>query len=167
MKKFKKELLAEFIKTAFYFALSGGVYYLIELIWKQHSDTSMFLIGGIIGTMCYMINNIFTYNFDFLAQVSICTIITTIFEGVVGNIVNTDFSIWDYRKMPFGNFWNDQCNVIFVGVWFFLIAIFIPLYDYVDYKLFDYLPDTPPYYMIFGKKVIQFKKRCHCECHKD
>ena len=51
MKKFKKELLAEFIKTAFYFALSGGVYYLIELIWKQHSDTSMFLIGGIIGIL--------------------------------------------------------------------------------------------------------------------
>ena len=79
MKIFKKELFAEFIKTVFYFTLSGGVYYLIELIWKQHSDTSMFLIGGIIGTMCYMINNIFTYNFDFLAQVSICTIITTIF----------------------------------------------------------------------------------------
>lgn len=136
---------------------------MLELIWKQHSDQSMFIIGGVIGTLCYFINNVFSYDFDYLTQISICTAITVLFEGVVGNIVNTDFSIWDYRKMPFGNFFNNQCNILFVGIWFLLIAIFIPILDYIDWKLFNYEPQTPPYYVVFGKKVFQFKRK-HCSC---
>ena len=164
MKKIET-IMQELIKAVFAFSFCGGFYLLLELVWKQHSDISMFIIGGIIGILCYFINNIFSYDFDFLAQVSICTGITTLFEGIVGNILNTDFSTWDYRKMPFGNFFNNQCNIFFVGIWFLLIVVFIPILDYIDYKLFNYKPDMPPYYKIFGKKIFQFKQICHCECH--
>lgn len=164
MKKEIAEVIWEnIVKLTFSFSFCGGFYYLLELIWKQHSDTSMFIIGGLIGSMCYFINNIFSYDFDYLAQVGIITGITTLCEGIAGNIVNTDYHIWDYRPMPFGNFWNNQCNLIFCGIWAILIAVFIPVLDYIDWKLFDYKPDTPPYYMVFGIKVFQFKKKkCHC-----
>ena len=120
--KITKKLFMEIIRLCFSFSFCGGFYLMLELLWKQHSDISMFLIGGIIGTMCYFINNIFSYDFDYLAQIGICTVSATLFEGIVGNIVNVDFSIWDYRHMAFGNFFNDQCNIIFVGIWFLLIA---------------------------------------------
>ena len=160
-----KKLLLEIVRVGFSFSFCGGFYLLLELLWKQHSDISMFLIGGVIGTMCYFINNIFSYDFDYLAQIGICAASATLFEGIVGNIVNLDYMIWDYRNMPFGNFFNDQCNVLFVGVWFLLIAIFIPILDYMDWQLFHYMPDTPPYYKVFGRKIFQFKPKCHCECH--
>jgi hypothetical protein len=43
-------------------------------------------------------------------------------------------------------------------VWYILVAIIIPILDYIDWKLFDYKKDTPPYYVVLGKKVFQFKK---------
>ena len=163
--KYVKKLWSEIVRVGFAFSFCGGFYLLLELLWKQHSDVSMFLIGGVIGTMCYFINNIFSYDFDYLAQIGICTASATLFEGIVGNIVNLDYKIWDYRNMPFGNFFNNQCNILFVGVWFLLIAVFIPILDYIDWQLFYYMPDTPPYYKVFGRKIFQFKPTCHCESH--
>lgn len=156
-------IFENFVKLIFSFSFCGGFYYLLELVWKQHSDTSMFLIGGVIGSLCFFVNNIYSYDFDFLAQIGSITALTTVLEGIVGNLINTDFHIWDYRPMKFGNFWNNQCNIIFVGIWALLIGVFIPILDYMDWKLFDYEPNTPPYYIIFGKKIFQFKKKkCHC-----
>lgn len=79
-------------------------------------------------------------------------------EGFVGNIINYDYHIWDYRNLPF-SFWNSQINLMFIGCWMFIVAVIIPMLDYIDWKLFDYLIDIPPYYKVFGKKIYQFKKK--------
>ena len=67
-----------------------------------------------------------------------------------------NYTIWDYRSLPL-SFWNDQINLIFFLFWIIIVAIIIPILDYIDWKLFDYKPDTPPYYKVFGKIIFQFK----------
>jgi hypothetical protein len=85
------------------------------------------------------------------------TAIGILAEGTCGLLYNYDYHIWDYRGLPGTFFWN-QCNAIFAIAWFILFAIVIPLIDYIDWRVFHYKEDTPPYYKIFGKVIFQFKK---------
>lgn len=145
-----KIILKVITKLVFCFSLCGGLYLLLELAWKQHSDISMFAIAGCMGIIAMLLNNIFSYETDFLLQCGICTVIATIGEGLIGNAINMDFSIWNYSSLPF-SFWNDQINLFFCGVWFVLFFIFIPILDYIEWKLFNYKPYTVPYYKIGGR----------------
>lgn len=36
-------------------------------------------------------------------------------------------------------------------VWGAISAVTIPFMDYIDYEVFNYMPNTTPYYKIFGK----------------
>lgn len=116
----------------------------------------MYLLGGFLGILALLFNNIFTYDTDFLLQCFILTITATILEGIVGNIVNMDYKIWDYRHLPL-SFWNSQINLIFCIIWFGLFFIIVPILDYIEWTLFQYKPDTPPYYKVGGKIRFQFK----------
>ena len=123
----------------------------------QNSFLEMYYLAGFLGVIAIFINNFMSYDTDYLLQCSIMTAIGTLGEGITGIIFNSDFHIWDYRGLP-GTFFFDQCNVLFVIAWFIVIFIMIPILDYIEWRIFDFLPDTPPYYIIFGKKVFQFKE---------
>lgn len=45
----------------------------------------------------------------------------------------------------------------FSFLWMFIASLVIPLMDWIDYYIFNYRPDTKPYYKIFGKKIWQMK----------
>ena len=140
----------------FTYALCGGLYVMLELAWRGKSDISMLLLSGFLGLFAMFFNNIFSYETDNIIQVLSVSIIATFFEGLFGNVYNMDYSILDYRNLPF-SFWNSQINLIFFFFWNIIVAIIIPVLDYIDWKLFDYKPDTPPYYRIWGKIIYQFK----------
>ena len=144
------------LKMIFTYALCGGLYVMLELAWRGRSDISMLLLSGFLGLFAMFFNNIFSYETDYIIQVLSVSIIATFFEGLFGNVYNMDYTIWDYRNLPF-SFWNSQINLIFFFFWNIIVAIIIPVLDYIDWKLFGYKPDTPPYYKIYGKVVYQFK----------
>ena len=144
------------LKMIFTYALCGGLYVMLELAWRGRSDISMMLLSGFLGLFAMFFNNIFSYETDYIIQVLSVSIIATFFEGLFGNVYNMDYTIWDYRNLPF-SFWNSQINLIFFFFWNIIVAIIIPVLDYIDWKLFGYEPDTPPYYKICGKVVYQFK----------
>ena len=143
-------------KLIFTYALCGGLYVMLELAWRGRSDISMLLLSGFLGLFAMFFNNIFSYETDYIIQVLSVSIIATFFEGLFGNVYNMDYAIWDYRNLPL-SFWNDQINLIFFLFWIIIVAIIIPILDYIDWKLFDYKPDTLPYYKVFGKIIYQFK----------
>ena len=151
-----KKVLKVIAKLIFTYALCGGLYVMLELAWRGRSDISMLLLSGFLGLFAMFFNNIFSYETDYIIQVLSVSIIATFFEGLFGNVYNMDYAIWDYRNLPL-SFWNDQINLIFFLFWFIIVAIIIPILDYIDWKLFDYKPDTPPYYKVFGKIIYQFK----------
>lgn len=152
-----KLVLLYIAKTLFIFALTGGIYLLIESFFRGYTFLEMYYLAGVIGVIATILCRFFTYNMDHILKTLIMTVIGTAFEGLCGILYNYDFHIWDYRALP-GTFFYGQCNVIFVVAWFLIFFILIPLIDYIDWKVFHYKEDTPPYYMIFGKKVFQFKK---------
>ena len=151
-----KKVFKVVAKLIFTYALCGGLYLMIEMLWRNHTFLSMFWLAGFLGLFAMFFNNIFSYETDYIIQVLSVSIIATFFEGLFGNIYNMNYTIWDYRNLPL-SFWNDQINLIFFLFWIIVVAIIIPILDYIDWKLFDYKPDTPPYYKVFGKIIYQFK----------
>ena len=157
MKTHLKNLRDLIFKGLFVYALAGGIYLLIESFFRGYTFLEMYYLAGFLGVLCLLLNEYaFTYNTDFILQVLINTVLGTLAEGTCGYFFNYDFHIWDYRGLP-GTFFNQQCNVIFVLAWLLIYTFVIPLLDYIDWKVFHYMEDTPPYYMIFGRKVFQFK----------
>lgn len=126
---------------------------MIETLFRGYTDLSMYYLSGFLGLLAYFLNNIYSYKMDFILQCLTCAIISTFCEGIVGNLINLDYHIWDYRNLPL-SFWNDQINLIFFGLWFILFVFAIPLLDYIGWKCWG---EDKPYYMIFGKKINIYK----------
>ena len=129
---------------------------MMETLYRGYSFMEMYYLAGLLGVIAIFVNNFMSYETDYILQCSVMTVIGTLGEGITGVIFNSDFHICDYRGLP-GTFFFNQCNVIFVFAWFTVIFFMIPILDYIEWKIFKFLPDTPPYYKIFGKKVFQFK----------
>ena len=142
------------------FLFSGSLYYILEVIFKKthSSHWSMFVLAGISSVLFIDgLNNLFSYDMDFLLQIFLCSTAITICELFVGLIVNTDYSIWNYTNMPLN--YKGQICLPFYFLWMFLSFIFIPFLDYIEWKIFKYKPDTPPYYKVFGRKIFSFKEK--------
>ena len=164
MKKFLKVVFIEIFRLLMVYALSGGVYVLIETLYRGFSTIEMYYLTGFLGVLGMVMNNIFSYDTDYILQTTILTFIGTISEGICGLIVNKDHHIWDYRRL-FGTFFYNQCNIYFVIIWFILFLFLIPILDFIEWDLFHYKPNTPPYYMVFGHKISPFNK--YKEYHKN
>lgn len=148
------------IECLLVFISVGTLYYCIEIVFKGitannwHSDISMALLSGTMGVIAMLLNDHFTYEMDILLQVIICAVVCTILEYIVGITCNADYSIWDYRGLSYNV--DGQICLLFSCIWAVLFAILIPILDYVEWKIFKYKTDTPPYYKLFGKKIFQF-----------
>lgn len=142
------------------FLFSGSLYYTLEVIFKKthSSHWSMFVLAGISSVLFIDgLNNLFSYDMDFLLQIFLCSTAITICELFVGLIVNTDYNIWNYTNMPLN--YKGQICLPFYFLWMFLSFISIPFLDYIEWKIFKYKPDTPPYYKVFGRKIFSFKEK--------
>ena len=139
----------------FIFVFVGTLYFIIECVYKQRlSHWSMFVLAGFVGLIAMLLNDNFTYEMDILLQVIICAVVCTILDYIVGITCNADYSIWDYRGLSYNV--DGQICLLFSCIWAVLFAILIPILDYVEWKVFKYKTDTPPYYKLFGKKIFQF-----------
>lgn len=151
-----KKIVKVTIKILFAYTFCGGLYLFIETLYRGYTYLEMYFLAGFLGLFAMFFNNIFSYDTDYIIQVLSVSLFSTYYEGLFGNVFNRDYHIWDYRNLPF-SFWNYQINLIFFLFWCIIVAIIIPILDYIDWKLFDYKKDTPPYYKIFGKVFYQFK----------
>lgn len=146
--------------TVAIFLFSGSVYYAMEIVFKKShkSHWTMFILAGLAGAIFIDgLNNLFSYEMDFLLQIFICSTTITVGELIVGLIWNQDYGIWNYTNMPF-NYMGQIC-LPFYFLWMLLSAIFIPFLDYIEWRVFDYKPETPPYYKICNKVIFRFKER--------
>ena len=154
---FKKYFLVLF-KELCLFLLCGTVYSLMEIIYKgteRGTHWSMFVLSGFCGILFIDgLNNIFSYEMDFLLQILICMVSITFCEYITGTLFNFDYSIWDYRDVAFN--YKGQICLPFSIMWGLISFFAIPILDYIEWKVFKYKANTPPYYKIFGKKLFQF-----------
>lgn len=147
------------LKKFILFAVCGLIYVVCEILFRGFSHISMFLLAGFCGVFIIdSLNNIFSFDMDYLLQITVATTLCTIAEGFTGILVNKclNLNVWDYSNLPL-TFFYGQCNLYFVGAWALLVAVGIIICDAINYYI---LKDdsTVPYYKIFGKKVLEFKK---------
>ena len=91
------------------FLLGGGSYVMLELLWRGRSHFAMFLAGG----LCFLLLGKLGKIRPRLPLWLRCLVGAGIVTGVelgVGLLANRDYTIWDYRQMPF-NFQGQICLV--------------------------------------------------------
>lgn len=154
-----KYYLKRILCHIFVFLFSGTTYYLMEVLYKENhtSHWSMFFLAG-LSALFFIdgLNDIFSYDMDYLLQCIICATAITVGELIVGLFLNGDYSIWDYRNVPFN--YEGQICLPFYFLWMVLSAIFIPVLDYIEWKWFNYESENPPYYKMFGKVIYKFRR---------
>lgn len=148
------------LRSVTLFIVIGILYCSIELLFRNRTHWSMFVLSGFCG-ICFIDtpNNIYSFDLDYTIQVLISTILCTLSEGICGLIVNVwlQLNVWDYSKMTFGTFFFGQCNVLFCFAWALIISVVIFYCDAYNYYILKIEPC--PYYIIFGHKFLQFKER--------
>ena len=137
------------MRIMLFYCFAGGLYMTLELVYRQFTDYHMFYLAGAIGLLLLFINEWLSYDTDFILQVLICGTCALIGEFLCGLLFNADYHIWDYRDLPF-NFMG-QVQLYFAIIWYVLVAIFIPILDYIDYTMFPRTGIKKPYYKIFGR----------------
>ena len=128
------------------FLIGGGIYYLLEVLWRGYSHWTMFILGGICFVIMGLLNEYkFKWNDSLIKQSIISACIITVFEFITGCIVNLwlGWHVWDYSELP--------CNLLgqiclyFFFVWILLSMFGIILDDWIRYilyiKLHGYFPN--------------------------
>ena len=86
----------------------GGMGYVgLELLWRQRSHSSMFVLGGV----CFLALGELSQRFPKLSPAVKATAgagIVTILELITGVLVNRRHTIWDYSGLP-ANFMGQIC----------------------------------------------------------
>jgi len=112
------------------FCLGGGAYVALELLWRGRSHYSMFLAGG----TCFLLLGILRrMKLPLLIKAGAGALTITAVELVAGWIFNRDYSVWDYRALPF-NFQGQIC-AMFTLLWIPVSIMAMALYDVVDRKI--------------------------------
>lgn len=111
----------------------GGLYVLVELIWRGRSHWTMFLLGGLCFVSLGLINEIIPWEMPLWQQIFIGACIVTGLEFVTGCIVNLrlGWAVWDYSGLP-GNILGQICPQFFV-LWLPVAMAAIVLDDWLRY----------------------------------
>lgn len=115
--------------------LGGMLYIGLELLWRQWSHGSMFLVGG----LCFvLIGNIDTFlpDMPLLFQSVLGACLVTGMELVSGLLINVvlDLHVWDYSALPY-NLMGQVCMSYFF-LWILVSALAVLLDDFLRARLF-------------------------------
>ncbi len=126
--------------------IGGGLYVLVELIWRGRSHWTMFLLGGVCFVALGLINEIIPWDMPLWQQIIIGANIITALEFLTGCIVNLwlGWDVWDYSMLS-GNILGQICPQFFL-LWLPVALIAIVLDDWFRYWWFG--EERPHYKMI-------------------
>ena len=93
-------------KNTLLFAIGGGSYTGLELLWRGRSHWSMFLLGG--GCFLAIGKLSARYRLSIPGKMLAGSLICTAGELATGLLLNRDHRIWDYSAVPL-NFRGQIC----------------------------------------------------------
>ena len=114
-----------FSKKAALFAIGGGVYVGLEMLWRGRSHASMFAAGGVCFLLLGAMRRISLPGRLILGPAAITAV-----ELATGLLVNRDYTVWDYRALP-GNFLGQICPA-YCFLWIPLSLVGTVLYAYTE-----------------------------------
>lgn len=132
-------------KASALWSIGGLIYIIVELIYRQRTHWTMFIVGGICFLCIGAINEIIPWGMPIWQQAAIGAVIVTIIELMSGCVINIwlGWDVWDYSDMPL-NILGQIC-LPFTIIWFFLSLVAIVLDDYLRYWLFG---EEKPFYKL-------------------
>jgi len=143
-------------KNIVLFLVGFCMYITIETCFRGYSFWQMGICGGLAVVILDKINDTLSWDIDIMIQGTLGMLLITLMELTIGLLWGYFPSIprmWDYSNMPL-NYQGIIC-VPFMIVWFMLSLVAVFVADSINYYVFEESPT--PYYMLFGKKIIQFK----------
>lgn len=129
------------------FIVGGLIYILIELLWDSSTHWTMFVCGGIVLICVGLLNEIIPWSMTIQSQMLCGCILITVIELIIGLIFNRNYSIWDYRNMPYN--YKGQICLSFCVVWFFVSGLAIVIDDWLRYFIFD---EDKPHYIFYEEE---------------
>ena len=101
------------------FALGGGLYVILELLWRGRSHISMFFAGGLSLALIGGVEDA-RPRLPLWLRIPVGAGIITMVELATGLLVNRQFTVWDYRHRG-GNFLGQICPA-YCALWVPLAA---------------------------------------------
>lgn len=109
------------------FALGGGAYVGLELLWRGRSHLSMFVAGGLTFLLLGKLRKIKLPRQ--MKPVAGAALITGVELGM-GLLVNRDYRIWDYRSVPLN--YRGQICLPFSLLWIPVSLLGMALYGLTE-----------------------------------
>ena len=114
------------------FYIGGVAYMILEFIWRGYSHWSMFLLGG----LCFLlvgggVARLTRLPLALRLIVGACVI--TALELATGLLVNRNFLVWDYRRLPY-NFLG-QISLRYSLLWIPVSLAAMVLYAWTSEKI--------------------------------
>lgn len=119
-------------KNCLLFYTGGGVYLILELLYRGRSHGSMFLAGGTCFLLIGHLNRV-EPKLPLPLRALVGAGIVTMVELGVGLLVNRTYGVWDYRGQP-GNFLGQICP-LFSALWIPLSLAAAILFQQMDSRL--------------------------------
>lgn len=134
-----------FYKYLFLFYFGGATYVLAEVLYRDYSHWSMFILGGLCFICLGLENKILSWSIPLWIQMLIGGCIITILELIAGLIVNVwlGWNIWCYNNPT--NFMHQISLWSSLG-WCGLSLIGIVLDDVLRWQFFG---EEKPHYKLF------------------
>lgn len=131
------------LKQLVLFVIGGSIYIDIELLWRGHTHSSMFFLGGLCFVCCGLLNEYISWEMRLHYQMLLGTAIVTVLEFIAGCILNLwlGLNVWDYSELPY-NLLGQIC-VPYCLLWIPLVLLAILLDDWVRWRFFG--EDEPRY----------------------
>ena len=109
------------------FAIGGGAYVGLELLWRRRSHVSMFAAGGI---SFLLLGKLRESKLPEPAKPVAGAGMITLVELITGLLVNRDHRVWDYRKLPVN--YRGQICLPFSLLWIPLSSLGMGLYGLTE-----------------------------------
>lgn len=137
-------------KLLFLFGVGGGLYAVIEILWRGHTHWTMAVLGGACFLICGAVNEWLSWDTPLWIQALICCGAVTLAELAAGLILNTwlGLGIWDYSRMPF-NLAGQIC-LGYSCLWYLLSIPAIVLDDWIRHWFFQ--EERPRYNLHLRRK---------------
>lgn len=134
------------------FLTGGGLYFVIELLFRGYSHWTMILCGGLCFVLVGCLNEFMNFEMSLVSQMARSALMITAVEFVFGYVLNVcmGLGIWDYSNMP-GNILGQICPQ-FTLLWFFLSLPAIVLDDFIRWRLFG---EEKPHYTFWRSKNVR------------
>jgi len=129
-------MLKKTMKLFVLFILGGSAYILVEILWRQSSHESMFVLGGLLFVLLGALNEGRFSEMGLLRQSVLGSVVITIFELAAGLLLNVrlGLEVWDYADLSL-NFMG-QISLLYFFLWIPLSGVAVLLDDWLRHLLF-------------------------------